>query len=376
MASTYAELIVPLTKDEQLAVLLALAVEEELPTTAWDSVAFPRAELEIQSQVESDLTVLLAALAMGGVLDDATGKWLTILAKSFYGLDRYPSRTCRGQATLYCASNAGPYTITPGQLWASDGAAGHRFNCINTTNQTLVAGGTLTLDWQAEKGGTGYSISPLALNQLNTPLVGVTISNPALAGSSTWITRAGTEEENDAQLRKRCRNRWPAMTGTTAAAYEQWALDAPTDGAVNRSKALTVSGGIVALYLAGGDGGVDAAAVTAVSDYIQVGPPVRLPLCATLNAQSAIANVVNIVGAALVDTDYASTFAAAAEYAIRRYLSTVDIGDTIYLAQLIEIIMALPGAKNVVLSLPAADIVQTSTQVAALGTFSLQVTPA
>jgi phage-related baseplate assembly protein len=369
MALSLEELTKVVSKDEELTTLLELATFAGFPATSWQSGAVPRTLLELSADRGSKLSELVAAIAKGGFLDRAEGDWLTLLAKSVFDETRLAAVKTRGKVVLTCAPAAGPYTISIGQLVASD-ASGKRF--ANIDGGTLAAGGTLTLTFEAETGGGAWNIAALTLTILLTPLAGVTINNPIDITLGTWITTTGADEETDAQLRVRCRAKWSSLgTGATADTFRFWALTASAEvkrvSVREHDYAGSSIDGFVTLYLAGDGGPVSAQAVADVAAYIAV----RRPLCTTVLVFSATA--LNIVVAATLTVQAASLATAQGELPgyITEFARSLDVASTVYRAALVEQLMRPQGMINAVLTSPAADVVLAFNAVA---TFTLSLT--
>jgi len=354
----YAEIIVPITKDEQLSTLLSLAALAEMPTTSWQPGSVPLALLQIDAQSSSELSVVIADIAKGGNLEDASGVWLDLLVMSQFNLPRRGAVFAKGIPVLTCASNAGPYSIDPNQLWASD-ASGHRFN--NITGGILATSGTLSVEWIAEFAGQAYNLSPGALTILKTPLPGVTITNP-----SNWQTRVGANKELDSAYRQKAKDRWPDIgSGATAAAYRLWALSAGVED-VRRALPLeannlgTPQGGHVTVYLAGAAGAISGPNVATVNTYLQA----KRPLCVQVHVASGVNRNIAVTGTLYVQMGFGSSALALAQDALVRLEPLIAIGGTVYRDQLIEVLMEVPGATHVPLSAPASDVVMTIPEIA------------
>ena len=354
---SYAEIIVPLTKDEQLSTLLTLAVIADFPTTSWHPGSVPLALLDIEAQSFAEQSKTIAAIAKGGVLEDADEDWLPLLVLNEYNLTRRAAIFTKGTAVLSCVATAGPYTIDANQLWASD-ASDHRFN--NLTGGVLASGGTLSLLWQAEFAGSAHNLAQNTLNRLKTALPGVTINNPSVG----WKTQVGTDIETPAALRQRAKDRWPDIgSGATAAVYRLWAISAqdtdPAAAGVTRTKVLeasnlgTTAGGHVTVYLAGDSGAVDGPVAAAVAAYIET----KRPLCVIVHVAPATDHVVEVTGTLYVSPGYGATALGLAQTNLAALQAATDIGGTVYRDGVIEVLMAVPGATHAPLSLPAADVV-------------------
>lgn len=368
MALSLAELVKPVSKDQELITLLELCTLAGFPATSWQPGSVPRTLLEVLAQMLSSMTELTAAIAKGGFLDWAESDWLTLLADSLWDLRRIAAVKTRGTMVLTCSALAGPYTIAVGQLVVTN-TVGRRFR--NIVGGTLPAGGTLELAFEAESAGADWNIGSLSTLTLLTPLAGVTITNPVIVALGTWITQQGANEETDAQLRLRCRARWATLgaAGGTADAFRFWALTASPEvkrvKVLEHSNAGVMTDGHVTLYLAGDGGAVGSGAVSAVEAYIAA----RRPVCTTVHVFAATNVAVNITATQTVLTaSHAAADVAIQNEHLPELFRSLDIGGTVYRAALIEQLMRPEGMINSVLTAPPADVALAFNEVATLGT--------
>ena len=329
------------------------------PVTAWQPFSVPLTLVELQAEAMEDFGETQLAIAAGGLLDYSTGDWLTLLASNVYGLTRKPAVRTRGFATLTDAANAGPFNIAVGQLWAVS-SSGKRFT--NVTGGVLALGGTLQIQWDAEQAGSAYNVANNSITALATPLPGVTINNPD-PGSGTWVTQQGTDEENDAALAQRCRERWSTL-GITANAdgYASWAKAASLNVTRVKVRLSPSAEGTVEVFLAGPSGGSDGATVTAVDAYIQQ----RVPLTSSAVVQAATNTDVTVQGTVYVEAAQLAAAQIAVDANLEALFGAIDIGGTVHVAEIIEQVMIVTGVKNYVPVLPAADVVLASDHVATL----------
>jgi len=339
---TLDQLLQPRSSDQILSSLIAILQTKGFAATDWEPGSVQRTILEALSAGLADLEALRLEITKGGYLELASGPWLDLVAENMYGLNRKPAGFCRQTVRLTAQAGFGPYTIQPGQLWAST-PSGLRFN--NTQGGTLAQGGTLDLEFKAESPGAAYNVAPGTITVFNTPLPGVNIGNLAIAA-------AGVDEETDDNLRLRCRLRWASLgTGATADAYRYWALSA--DPSITKVRVLDQHprGQGTVDVIVWGEGGLGAGAVVAADAYIQQ----RKPL--TSDVQVYAATPTNIAVTATITLR--AGFLAATQAEVTARLSdlqrSLPIGGMLYRSALIE---ALFGAYviNVNLTAPAADV--------------------
>lgn len=344
--------------------------QPSLQATAWQTGSVPLSMVENDAAALEDVYALGATIAKGGLLEEAEGPWLDLVASQVYQLTRNPGVATVGVVTLTDAGGAGPFTIVDGQLWFA-AANGLRYNSVG--GYTLTLSGTVQVTVKAEGPGAAYNVANGAITRMVTSLAGVTVANPD-PGSGTWITTQGAEPETDAQLRSRCRARWPSLgVGTPADSYALWAKT--SDASITRVKVRPspTLEGTVEVYLAGTNGPAGPTAVTNANAYIQP----RVPLCVNATVAAAAANAVTVTATVYVVTAYLAVATAqcatnltalfgGGTNSLGEALPGIDIGGTVYLTQIIEQLMAATGVRNVVVAAPVADVVLTATQVATL----------
>jgi uncharacterized phage protein gp47/JayE len=361
--TTLADLITPSTRASELNALLATMAAEGLPVTAWQAGNPLRTLSVADAEALRDLRGVVSEIARGGYLDSAEEGWLTLLAASVFDTTRVPSQYNARDITVTCAAGAGPYTITPAQLVVSDGT--RRWQSTNTSNVTIPSGGSVAIRVRAEEPGDAYNVSGASITTLVAPaLAGLTV----LGGATI---DAGAPEESDATLRLRCRTRWGTLgRGATTAAYEFWALSTPGAEAVRRVLVVPGPGdGTVAVYIAQAGATATAPQVSAVQTYIDTQRP-------TTDAPTVVAATevpVSVTATVRVRTASDSTAnRTAATDAIAALINATPLGGEIDREAIpAAIYRASAGIVDVDTSVPAADVVLTSTQVATVGAITI-----
>jgi uncharacterized phage protein gp47/JayE len=359
--TTLADLTTPTTYEAERQALLDLLAAAGFPVTSWRAGGVARTLVEIDAQALADFTALRVSIAKGGLLHAASGDWLTLLAAEVYAIARNPAVQTKGTVRLTASAEAGPYTVTPGQLRFAS-TSGLRYQSANLGNLTLAKGGTLDVPVAAESPGAAYNVANGTITTLATPLPGVTCNNPD-PGGGTWVTTSGVDEESDAALVSRCEARWPESGfGSPAASYDLWARTA--DPTITRTK-VAASGtvaGRVDVYAAGASGPVGAGAVTAAQTYITP----RAPLGVTPVVANTSALAVTVTATLYGKSQYQAPATAAATTAIQSLIAATPIGGTVYKAALFEALMSPTGVENVTIAAPAGDTSLTAAQVATL----------
>jgi uncharacterized phage protein gp47/JayE len=213
------QLSTPLTRNTVLEWALEVLKGFGFQTTGWQNGRIQKSMLRTFSTVFSDGTEMVATLTKMGINETASGVGLTLYSKSRYDNERIAAVRTAGPMVLTSTATI-PYTIQVGQLIATT-TTGRQFR--NTTGGTLIAGGTLTLQWEAVLAGAAFNVGNGAVSILVTPLAGVTISNPD-SGSGNWFTTIGADEEFDADLQRRNATKFATLSlEWVEAAYENFA---------------------------------------------------------------------------------------------------------------------------------------------------------
>ena len=356
--ATVAELIIPKTAAQVESNLLAELASAGFPVTAWQPGSVPRTLVKAFAVALALLWVLVVDVVRGGYVQEATRTWLTLHAKSRFGLDRIVSTFARHSLTLNVASGAGPHTITPGQLLLAS-ASGLRYRSTNTTNVVIAGGGSQAITVQCETAGTVGNTAPS------------TLVTPTVAGLSfTWgsLSVRARDDETDAELRARCLARWATLgRGASRAAYEYHARSATlndgTNAGVTRIAWLNPPGdGSFTIVVAGSDGPLATDQVTAVQAYVSD----LTRRAYTDNPIILNATAVNVVPAGTVYVRAAYNTPAnrlRAEDALRALAASLEIGQTLDIFAIGAALRAAEGVYNINLTVPAGDTFATTTEV-------------
>lgn len=362
------QLLKPTTQEEAFDLLLRLATDLGFPVTSWHSGGVGRTLLRVFARPYSDITKLIAGIAGGGYLDLANGAWLTLLARSVYRVERTQATFCEGKISLTCTANAGPYSFNAGDLWFVS-QNGKRY--VNTTAGTLQPGESFLIDVRAESPGSSYAVGAGTINEMVTPLAGVTCTNPDLGGGSSWMTQAGTDEESDGSLRERCRLKWATLAAhATVGAYKYWAHEA-SDQVVRVAidDANPDGPGSLRIYLAGSTGGVLPVVVDEVDDYIQP----KKAKTSVVSTHSASAYYVVVKGTVYVRSAMLAQATSQIVDNLDRFFRVLEMGGEIvpplsvgmvYRNKLLGEITGVEGVVNASLITPAADLPLAKFQVA------------
>ncbi len=375
-------LLTPMTVDEAHEAIYTAIAARGVRTTSWKSGAVVRSMIASFAVVLSGLSHMQAQLAKMGFIEHAEGEWLTKVAYYVYGVDRDLGSFAAGTFTFDNASGA-VYSGSPGDLIVSSSVTGKEYR--NTAAYTIGALATgVEIDFEAVELGSASSAGAGDVDTMVTALTGVTVTN------ATAIV--GTDEEDDATLRLRCREKLGALSPNGPAdAYAYFARSARKDdgtsAGVTRVRVIPDGTGTVDVYIATASGAVTgtigdtSTALGAVDDAIQRNV---VPLCVTANIASVSTVVVPVTyeiwvrsTIGLTDEQVETTI----QTALETFFATHPIGGEIILpaggklyvdALRAAIADALPPRSLVKLSitLPAADVSLAEDEVATLGTLT------
>lgn len=343
MSYNLSQLVTSQTSDQELATLLTNLSANGYAATSWQSGGVQRTIVELMAIALSEQSTLIAEIANGAHLDNATGEWLTVLASGFYQEERDPAQSAVYTVVL-TESDGTPHTINVGDLWLGT-TDGRRY--ANITGGELLASGELSVEVQAESPGASYNTGAGTIIVNHTPIPGVTCTN-----TSANPETAGLDEESDEALRERCKAKWAAMgAGGTIDAYTYWARAASTSVRKVKVKTDIAGGGIVTVAIAGDTSGLGAGIVATVQAYILA----RCPTVATPVTASATTEAVNITATVRVASAYAAAYEAAANAALDALFVAVPIGGSIDNSDFVVALGSITGVDRVVMTAPSGD---------------------
>ena len=177
---TLQDLIKAKGADVVKAELISLLQSNGFDATDWNSGSQSRTLLEIESMSLAELWSVVSQIAKGMFLDTARDGWLTLLAKSQYGLDRIPAEFTQGIATFSLIPGLGPRTINGGDIIVSDGL-GHNFITDNSSPVTLNTGSpSATIRIIAQTASSANNVGAGTITVINQGPADITVTNLGL----------------------------------------------------------------------------------------------------------------------------------------------------------------------------------------------------
>lgn len=333
--ATLEELVTPETAESLDEQQLALLQASDLPTTSWHSVSVPRVLLEVFSEVAADAWYSVAQIANGVIRERSTGLWLDAYATSQYDEERNAATFTLGTVTL-TDHGGGPHTITAGVTTFA--TAGQALKFRATTGGTLALNGTLDVDVVGYAAGAAYNVPNGTIVELVSSLPTVTVDNPEIGLTGTWITTLGSDVESDSVLRTRLPLKWATLsTGSPPAAYISKALavvgvtraaidDANPDGPGTNRVYIDNAGAVAALQ-------------TVLDGFAPSGT--------TSTAMAATAQAIVVPAVLTVQRAYRAAAEAAHVTALTDLAAEIAIGGTVVKSEVIERLMAPDGMVDV-----------------------------
>ena len=330
----------------------------------WAVAGAGRALAEVLARGLGDLNSAASLIAMAGLLDFAAAlsdpAWLDALAWGFYDEVRKPATLARVRVTLTSAAGAPSADIAAGPLILSRSDRAMRYR--NTQGGTLGPASSLDMEFIAENVGTVGNFDNVSTSvQLVTTLAGISAALHDEGGGNPTVA-AAVDVETSLELAARCRLKWATLAYSDPGdKLRSWALEVLGVTKVQVDDSNPRGPGSVDIYLGGERGAVG----TDLTDKVQALFTARRLLPSNLLAIDATED--NTTTAATVYVRGRSedqvtfdllnpdpTLGPLGLLVQRQAL--LDIGGTLYRAQLIEDLMTPLGVYNVTLAAPASDV--------------------
>lgn len=328
--------------------------------TSWQVGSVQRTFLQMSARLWSNFTELTAAITSFAFNGTSVGEALTEFSDSNYDNQRVLATNTIGTLELTTIVGAGPYVVAVGQLVAQDTANG--FTYRNTTGDTLTSGTTKPLVFEAEEAGAAKNVAIDTIVTLNTPLAGVSVNNPAIGVTGTWVTTAGIDLEADKDLKIRNTSRWSTLNiARPEDAYINIVRN--SDPAITRATvdAANPRGpGTVDIYIAGTLGPVSATEQTTAQTAVDAVRPVTADPDVLLPPLAPLTYSATVFITAALDNAAERT---AIEQSVKDYINGLDIGgenfgggNVIPFAILSQTVTDFASVVNITWSSPTADI--------------------
>lgn len=207
---------IPVSEDTAMLHLRQIAAEENAPFNNLSkfspfgrllSLLFVKPFLWL---VNFHATTLLPSL----YLKTATGQWVDMFAWQL-GLTRKAATKTRGIITLTRYKGAGRLAVPIGTVIQSAAIAGRVYRMLVTQEGVFEDGQTtLSVVCEAEQAGSAHNLADGFYALVSSSLSGIA----SVSNTPGWLVVPGADEENDDELKARCRNQFTASN--------RWHIDA------------------------------------------------------------------------------------------------------------------------------------------------------
>lgn len=265
---TLSQLLAPVTPDQATETLLQYLAGQGYQASSWQDGSIQKTLVRGFGLLYSSLSGVVSDLAAAGYPKLAKGLYQDALGQYWYNLTRVPASPTIGTMTLTLSAAAAPAAWSASDLVVADApqAPANSFRILDPGS--LGPGASGTFSFAGETPGAAANIPPGATLYFWTPITGLSATNPALIGTSTWVTTPGTDEESPERFADRMIGRWSRLTyGNTEGAYRAWALEAlPSLTRVTVATGMTP--GEVFITGATSTGGIDPGQISTITDYV------------------------------------------------------------------------------------------------------------
>jgi uncharacterized phage protein gp47/JayE len=365
---TLGQLLTSTTEDEALKLGLEYLSGFGFQATSWQSGSIQYSIVRLLARLYSDLTIGISDAAASGWAKKARGVYLDMLGEYDRDLPRQGAIATIGNMVLTSTAAAPIHTWGVEEIVIADAPTAPANTWRITLGNTLNPGTSVTVSVKAETAGSAANIGANATLYLWTPLVGVTVTNPANDLSTTWITTAGQDIESDTRYIERLIGRWHRLSLGTLDAYKAWVLEA--DPTITRVVVKNgTAQGQIRIIGATASGGISASQILTVSNYLNGvtdGKQRRL-----INDSLLIEGATTVTTPALTlivtcDAALSSDVVSRVTKAINDMLALLDIGGEIIspstvgkilASKLYGAIMSQAGVRNVT-GVPADIVLQ------------------
>lgn len=328
---------IPSTADQIADDMIAIAQALGLAITSWVEGSPWLTLVYAVADTLEDVGLAVVRIAANAYLGPggARGIWLDRKLESDFDDERIEPVFTVGQVTLE-DHGGGPHTIEDGNFLVKT-AGGLQFRVISGGG-SLALNGSLPVVVRGVAAGAAYNVANDAISALVTAAPTVTVSNPAVGTSGTWITTLGSDIESDDAATKRARLKWSTLaTGSPVAAYLYWALSTPGVTRASVDDGNPDGPNTVRVYVD------NAGSVAALQATLNV----KAPDGRKATAMAATTQTVTIPAVVTTLRAYRDAAQAEAEANLVELQNATDIGGRVIKSEVIERIMTPLGVTDV-----------------------------
>lgn len=355
MTISLGQLLAPVTEDEAYETALSILRELGFPVTAWQDGRVQKTRVRLIARLYSQLTQVLVGQQKGGT-SDARGAYADLRGQYLYNETREPSEATIGKIHFVSDLTAPALSYDPGEVRIRVGTQTFE----NEEAISLSPGASGDFSFQAViPGAAGNVAADSTCTFLDPVVVGVTLTNPEIGETGTWITTQGRDAEEDSRYLTRAQGKIERLAyGATEGAYKLWVLEALPEIPENRVNVIQGEGdGEIEITAATSEGALTGDQITAITDYLDGADGIgRRPI----NDIVTVGTVTEVSDPSLTLTVYVlKAFAENAEAtiteALETYLESLPIGGQVIgappgkarQAAMVAAVMAVQGVVNV-----------------------------
>lgn len=263
---------------------LVADAKSQLPqVTNYNSGGIFRTLLEIFTRGVKCFYDLLANVIRQAFVQTATGNWLDLKVGEI-GITRKPATKTLGDITFRRVGTSGNVVIPAGSIVETDvDTRGRKYRFVTIAEVILLTGTTsVAAPATAEFEGAEFNLGNSTIKHLVTTIAGVdSVDNP-----DGWLTREGTDVENDTDLRYRYRLKWEELAmGATKMAYVGYAMEVNGVVDVEVDDAWPRGQGTVDVYITGTNGFPTDELLAAVQAVVNA----KKPICSDADVKAPTA---------------------------------------------------------------------------------------
>lgn len=207
MTLSYEQLTTPVTEAQAEEDSIEILDDLGFTATSWQSGSDQLTFVKLAAHLWSKFTEYAAEIAKLGNNEDASGVGLERYSASVYDNIKVKATKTVGTMVFTTAAGEGPHGVNLGDVVVTDGASTYR----NTTTGTFTSAAAVPLTMEAEVAGSASVLPPNTTLSMVSTFAGVTVTNPVISGSDTWMTTVGVDVESDPNLRLRNSTKWATL---------------------------------------------------------------------------------------------------------------------------------------------------------------------
>jgi len=363
--------------DEAVADLLQALIDRKSKITNLNTGGVFRTQMELAAQGIADLGALLVATVPQGFALSASGEWLDLQAAEL-GLSRKPEIQTRGKVVFVRRPGAsGNLKIPKGTILRTPTSRDGLELRYLTDGDVILPGDHQSVEAPvtAEHPGALYNVGSGYITEIVTTVTGIA----SVTNQPGWIVTEGADVEADESLRVRCVLRWHEISqGSTKYAYRSWALSVPGVRDAVILDQHPRGQGTVDVVLLGTDGAPSAGLIEQVRVLIEA----KRPICSDVLVRGPVTKASDLAVTVQVHPERGELEAVRGDALgalgalfqadpLYPAVKPLTLGEDMTRARIISTLMGVENVVNVVVTIPAEDLVVAADELAVRGVVSV-----